>query len=563
MAGVADRALTLLGLDAARQRALDRAAAAAACGASSSASRGGWWASSSSWCIFGPLVLLLATASGFVYVAAPEPWPVQAVGIVLTGLWLAWIALPLFAFRTNESLDLSRLLVYPLSPRDLVASALLGTLFDGPSYVTLPFFLAILVGWFDQPWLLPVALAAILLAYALMMVTGQLVLTASMGLLRSRRFRDLWRSWCSRCWGRRAILINRLVETWARASDVTALRTLEPLLALRWLPPGACAQALAVAGQGDWPGAMLWLGYAAAWLALLIWAWWKLLLRMTTGAATWSLPAPKAAPARRPINTSDAIGAIGFAWLPAPARAMLVKEFKLTWRVPQRRIGLLQSVLAPFALIAAIFFGEMEALSRLPEWIAAGLPAIMLFAAWGLSTNMLGMESRGLATLLLTPAPRQQLLLGKGLAYTLMALAPTAIYAAVLAAITRSPLVVVGLLAGIGTALVVVAVNMMASVYFSYPFDENSTVRQRTGGGWQTGVVQIVVVPLTMAAIVAPTTLPMLVGVWWGLPLAVTVLGTLAGLTYALILFGWTTYYAGKVLTAREAETLAAASLAR
>jgi ABC-2 type transport system permease protein len=561
MAGVADRALTLLGLDAARQRAL--------IGLRLRLLRRQFEREPGRMVgfivflvLFGPLVLLLATASGFVYVAAPEPWPVQTVGIVLTGLWLAWIALPLFAFRTNESLDLSRLLVYPLSTRDLVASALLGTLFDGPSYVTLPFFLAILIGWFDQPWLLPVVLAAILLAYALMMVTGQLILTASMGLLRSRRFRDLAIVVFSLL-GSSCYLINRLVETWARASDVTALRTLEPLLALRWLPPGACAQALAVAGQGDWPGAMLWLGYAAAWLALLIWAWWKLLLRMTTGAATWSLPAPKAAPARRPINTSDAIGAIGFAWLPAPARAMLVKEFKLTWRVPQRRIGLLQSVLAPFALIAAIFFGEMEALSRLPEWIAAGLPAIMLFAAWGLSTNMLGMESRGLATLLLTPAPRQQLLLGKGLAYTLMALAPTAIYAAVLAAITRSPLVVVGLLAGIGTALVVVAVNMMASVYFSYPFDENSTVRQRTGGGWQTGVVQIVVVPLTMAAIVAPTTLPMLVGVWWGLPLAVTVLGTLAGLTYALILFGWTTYYAGKVLTAREAETLAAASLAR
>lgn len=561
MAGVADRALAFLGLDAARQRAL--------IGLRLRLLRRQFEREPGRMVgfivflvIFGPLVLLLAAASGFVYVAAPEPWPVQTVGIVLTGLWLAWIALPLFAFRTNESLDLSRLLVYPLSTRELVASALLGTIFDGPSYITLPFFLAILVGWVDQPWLLPVALAAILFAYALMMVTGQLVLTASMGLLRSRRFRDLAIVVFSLL-GSSCYLINRLVETWARASDVTALRTLEPLLALRWLPPGACAQALAVAGQGDWPGAGLWLGYAAAWLALLIWAWWKLLLRMTTGAATWSLPAPKAAPARRPINTSDAIGAIGFAWLPAPARAMLVKEFKLTWRVPQRRIGLLQSVLAPFALIVAIFFGEMEALSRLPEWTAAGLPAIMLFAAWGLSTNMLGMESRGLATLLLTPAPRQQLLLGKGLAYTLMALAPTALYAAVLAAIARSPLVIVGLLAGIGTALVVVAVNMMAAVYYSYPFDENSTVRQRSGGGWRTGVVQIVVVPLAMAVTAAPATLPMLVGVWWGLPLAVTVLGTLAGLTYALILFGWTTYYAGKVLTAREAETLAAASLAR
>ncbi len=559
MAGVAERALTWLGLDATRQRALiglrlrllqrqfER-------------EPGRMVGFIVFLVIFGPLVLLLATASGFVYVAAPEPWPVQALGIVLTGLWLAWIALPLFAFRTNEGLDLSRLLVYPLNTRDLVASALLGTLFDGPSYVTFPFFLAILVGWFDQPWLLPVVLVAILLAYALMMVTGQLVLTASMGLLRSRRFRDLSIVVFSLL-GSSCYLINRLIESWAQATDAAALRTLEPLLALRWLPPGACAQAIAVAGQGDWLSAGLWLGYAVAWLAGLTWAWWRLLLRMTTGATTWSLPAPKAAAPRRPRSTSDAVAAIGFAWLPAPAQAMLAKELKLTWRVPQRRIGLIQSVLAPFALIVAIFFGEMEALRRLPEWTAAGLPAIMLFAAWGLSTNMLGMESRGLATLLLTPTPRWQLLLGKGLAYTLLALAPTALYAAVLAAIARSPLVIVGLLAGVGTALVVVAVNMVAAVYYSYPFDENSTVRQRSGGGWRTGVVQVVVVPLAMAVVAAPVTLPLLIGVWWGLPLAVTGIGTLVGLGYAALLFWAMTRYAGRILTQRTAEVLAAASL--
>ncbi len=558
MAGLTDRALAFLGLDAARQRAL--------IGLRLRLLRRQFEREPGRMVgfivflvIFGPLVLLLATASGFVYVAAPAPWPVQTVGIVLTGLWLAWIALPLFAFRTNESLDLSRLLVYPLSARDLLASALIGTLFDGPSYVTLPFFIAILIGWLDQPWLLPVVLVALLLAYALMMVTGQLVLTASMGLLRSRRFRDLSIVVLSLL-GSSCYLINRLVESWARATDAAALRTLEPLLALRWLPPGACAQALALAEHGDWLGVGLWLSYASAWLIVLSWGWWKLLLRITTGAATWTLPAPKAAPARR-TPTSDAIDAVGFAWLPTPTRAMLIKEFKLTWRVPQRRIGLLQSVLAPFALIVAIFFGEMEALSRLPEWTAAGLPAIMLFAAWGLSTNMLGMESRGLATLLLTPAPRWQLLLGKGLAYTLLALAPTTLYAAVLAAIVRSPLIVVGLLAGISTALIVVAVNMVAAVYYSYPFDENSTTRQRAGGGWRTGVVQIVVVPLAMAILAAPATLPLLAGAWWGLPLPVTAVGALAGLVYAALLLGWTTHYAGKMLTGREAETLAAASL--
>ena len=262
------------------------------------------------------------------------------------------------------------------------------------------------------------------------------------------------------------------------------------------------------------------------------------------------------------VSAGNAIAAFGFGWLPVPVQAMLAKELKLAWRVPQRRIGLLQSVLAPFALIIAIFLGEMDALSRLPEWTAAGLPAIVLFAAWGLSSNMLGMESRGLATLLLTPAPRWQLLLGKGLAYALMALIPTALYAALLAVIARSPLIVFGLLAGVSTALVVIAVNMVAAVYYPYPFDENRTTRQRSGGSLATGIVQIVVVPLAMAIATAPATLPMLLGVWWKLPL-LTAIGTLAGLVYAGVLFAGIAHYAGQKLTLREAEVLAAASLVK
>lgn len=560
MAGVAERVFGLLGLDAARQRAL--------LGLRLRLVRRQFEREPGRvvgfvlfLVIFGPLLLLAAAASAFVYIAAPQPWPVQTLGLVLTGLWLAWIVLPLLAFRTNEGLDLSRLLVYPLSTRDLVASALLGTLLDGPSYVTLPFFLAALVGWLHEPWLLIILLPALLLAYLLMMAAGQLVLTASTGVLRSRRFRDLAVVLFSLL-GSSCYFINRGLEAWVRAVDAAELGQLEPLLFLRWLPPGACAQAVDAAAQGDWSGALLWLGYAAAWLALLLWAWWKLLLRMTTGAAVWSPPAPPRKTQRQSIGVTDRIAAVGFGWLSAPAQAMLAKELKLAWRVPQRRIGLLQSVLAPFALIVAIFFGEMDALSRLPEWTAAGLPAIMLFAAWGLSSNMLGMESRGLATLLLTPAPRWQLLLGKGLAYALMALIPTALYAALLAVIVRSPLIVFGLLAGAGTALVVIAVNMLAAVYYSYPFDENRTTRQRSGGNLTTGIAQIVVVPLAMAIAAAPTTIPMLLGVWWGQPL-LTALGTLAGLAYAGLLFVGVARYAGQALTRREAEVLAAASLER
>lgn len=284
---------------------------------------------------------------------------------------------------------------------------------------------------------------------------------------------------------------------------------------------------------------------------------------MTTGAAAWRLPAFEGKPPpRRQAAPSERIAIPGGAWLPAPVSAMMVKEMKLIWRVPQRRIGLLQSVLAPFVLIFAIFFGEMDALSRLPAWTALGLPAVMFFAAWGLSTNMIGMESRGLATLLLTPAPRWQILAGKGLAYVLMALVPTAIYAIVLGMAAGSLLILYGLLAGIGTSLAAIGVNMIAAVYFTFPFDENNTTRQRSGGGFSTGIAQVMVVPLAMVIAAAPTTLPLMLGVWLNRP-EFAALGALAGLVYAVTFFAWATRYAGCALSLREPEVLAAAKLER
>ncbi|MBK8797656.1 MAG: hypothetical protein IPM07_15470 [Anaerolineales bacterium] len=155
-----------------------------------------------------------------------------------------------------------------------MASTLLGTLFDGPSYVTLPFFLAMLVGWFDQPLLLIVVLPAIFVAYLLMMAAGQLVLTASMGLLRSRRFRDLSIVVFSLL-GSSCYFINRGVEAWARAAGAAELSQIEPLNFLRWLPPGSVRPGGGVASAGNWGGALLWLRYATAWLAVLLWVWWN------------------------------------------------------------------------------------------------------------------------------------------------------------------------------------------------------------------------------------------------------------------------------------------------
>jgi ABC-2 type transport system permease protein len=112
----------------------------------------------------------VGSALGYLYL--PEPWPGQLLAAVLTGLWLVWIGLPLTTFSLNEGMDITRLLVYPMSRRELVAAMLLGTLFDAPTYIMLPLFLAIIAGWATSPALL-LLLPVFVVAFAQMIFSSQ------------------------------------------------------------------------------------------------------------------------------------------------------------------------------------------------------------------------------------------------------------------------------------------------------------------------------------------------------------------------------------------------------
>ena len=103
---------------------------------------------------------------------------------------------------------------------------------------------------------------------------------------------------------------------------------------------------------------------------------------------------------------------------------------------------------------------------------------------------------------------------------------------------------------------------MVASIYITFPFDENVATRQRSGGSCSTGLAQIILMPIAMAIAGLPTTVPMAAGIWFNLPLLIPI-GAFAGLAYAAALFVWATRYAGRVLTEREPEVIMAARLER
>ena len=102
--------------------------------------------------VFGAVIFLLAFVplSGFCAYglwALEGDYPSLALPLArdaLTLVFLLWAATPLLGFPLNESFDLTRLFVYPVSPARLFVGALLGGLMDRAVLLVLPLLLVLL-----------------------------------------------------------------------------------------------------------------------------------------------------------------------------------------------------------------------------------------------------------------------------------------------------------------------------------------------------------------------------------------------------------------------------------
>jgi ABC-2 type transport system permease protein len=507
---------------------------------------------------FGPMVVALAIGTAIAYRRLEAPWPPQILGLVLVGLWGIWLLSPIILSAVNEGADITRLLVYPIARRDLVVSIFLGTLFDYPTYLMLPLFIAILIG-FPTVW--PIVLLALLIAYGQMVVIGQLSQTLLGGILQSRRFRDV------------AIIIGSLLGSscyflqfgfrrWTEnAADTVseqALLALRPLNSLQWFPTGALARAVEQAHSGAWLNVGLWLSYSFLFLLLLTAIWWLLLERITTGEgfllAGIGLP-QKEKKTTRPRPSSSISG-----WLPPDIAQLAGKELKSIWRLPQRRVGLIQGIIFPFVMMGAILF-QTDGSLRLPDWIGLTLPLYALFMFWALTQNMLAWEGFGLATLLLTPIPRQRIFIAKGLAFLLVAGIPFVLISLVLVSFLRNWQSVAGLITGVNLGLTTLGVASVASVLFPVRVNLEAKSTRRsvfsTGGGCFTGLAMVFLVPTVMIMIAIPAVAPLALGAWWERP-ALALLGSLIAILYALFIFWGGTYLGGQLLLEREAQVFMA-----
>lgn len=393
-------------------------------------------------------ILGIGVAVGFLtgagYLRLPRAAGAELLFATLTLLYIGWAALPVVQYSVNEGLDVTRLATYPLTQAERMVGLTLATLMDPPTFIIAAIFTAALVGWGAGPLSVLIGVMALLLLYVHTIGLSQMIVAGLIGLLRSRRYRDL------------SIVIFALMSVACSLSGQFATTLLQhaghgALLSrldigryAQWTPPGMAARAIILAHQGETLAALPWLALLLALTPLLLAAWAWTLDRGVTSPET----AGGGGRARRaraiPAQAAGATSSARRHWISPVVAAVAVKDLRYMWRDPQIKASLLSSLVLLFVVFApGLVRGDRppppqtnyfyEHLAGLQPMLAP-LPALLIVIT--LSVNALGLERQGLQTLLLFPAKPLAILWGKNLAVAAVALAAQAVLIAASCAVT-------------------------------------------------------------------------------------------------------------------------------
>lgn len=522
--------------------------------------------------VFGPMIIAAAYGTAVGYIRLEDQWPTALLGGVLVGMWLIWLVFPIIATSLNESADITHLLIFPISQRDLVLSTLLGTLFDYPTYLMLPLFFSVFVG-FGFTSAFPIAILAILLSYGHMVLIGQFITVSIGGILQSRRFRDVAIVFFSLI-GSSCYFINlafqRGIEQFTNSLSLQeeeafsqAFANWQPLNILQWFPTGAPARAVEQALHGSWGTAVLWLLYSAVLLAALTWVWFQLLNRLATGGGFLIGGRPKEEKEKRVVQKARRRSPLDL--LPDELAALVSKELRSAWRIPQRRVGLVQGLLLPVFMMGPFLYSAdfSGGISSIPRWFGLSLPFYALFLFWSTSQNMLAWEGRGLPSLLLTPQPRWRLFWAKGLVFLLIAGIPYLIVSGAVTALLRDWLTIAGMATGFGMGIASMAVTAVGSVLFPIPINlEAKRTRGafQSGGNFKTGCAVVTVIPISIAVVNLPAAAMLGLAFFFSLPW-LGIVGALFSLVYGFGILYAGSRLAGNLLMEREPELVATMKL--
>lgn len=525
--------------------------------------------------VFIPLSIGAGIGTGIGYLNLPDLWPAHLLGIVFVVVWLIWAVMPILLFGSNEAMDMTRLLLYPLGKRDLVVTTFTGAFFDFTTYLLIPLFIAPFMRWSVWP-VLPIFLLGLLICYANLIIINQLTLIAAGGILRSRRFRDVMIVFLS-FFGFSCYFLQQGVYYFIEKLDLQNASALSPLSVLQWHPTGAVARAIQLAEAEMWWASLLWLLYSCAWIVLFLWIWQTLFRRIVTGQGFLHTGLGVQREERKERQKAEAKSVSGggqssgmrsafsriWSWLPYSSQQIFVKEMKSIWRVPQRRIGLIQGLLLPMFFAAPAIFSGDSPQEMLGDRIWVILPVYALFTTWVFGMNMLGWEGRSLATLLATPIGRWPLLVSKCLALLLLVMIPITLLSLVITIYLGNFFGLVGWSIAIGLSAAILGLMVVASVLFPYPVNLDSYRQQMSlsGGSCVAALVNMLAIPILLGVVASPIVGLIGLAIWRGQD-SLIAMATIVAPIYGALLFTVGTYIAARLLSTREPEVLVATRVA-
>ncbi|WP_055533684.1 hypothetical protein [Streptomyces graminilatus] len=292
--------------------------------------------------------------------------------LLLAAMALGWAFMPLFFPSGDETLDPTRLVMFPLRPRPLVRALLVASLVGVGPLFTLSLLAGSAIALAHGAAAFVVSLAAVPLALLVCVALARAVAAANIRLLSSRRGRDL------------ALLSGLVVGIGAQLANFgmqqlgsAGLGELDPVAdVLAWVPPASALGAVHSVSEGEYGAGLAQFALSAAALVLLLGVWSRTLTRLMTSPDGSTLQA--AEPAGKRERRSG-----GLARLLPDGRTGTVMERSLryTWRDPKTKaawatslvIGLLVPVFNVLKGTGSVYFA----------CFAAGMLGVQMYNQFG------------------------------------------------------------------------------------------------------------------------------------------------------------------------------------
>ncbi|GGO81175.1 hypothetical protein [Nonomuraea cavernae] len=286
--------------------------------------------------VFTLVMAVLLAALGFFLMSlirlAPHDIATDIVIVVYTFFLIGWMIVPLLAFGLDDTIDPARLSLFPLSTGRLALGMFTASATGVWPAATLIVTAGALAGLATGVGGLLVGLVAVLLQFALCLVTSRLITTALSGALRTRRGRDVLAVAAIF-----VVLLAQLPNLLVNSDLGDPLAILRGTAdAFRWAPSGLAAHAIS-------DGGLVGLAELAV-LALIVllvgWLWIKALSR----ALVMPDSSTQAASVRKESGLVDR-------FLPdGPLAAVVTKELKYIRREPRFRVGWFSAVVVTVVL---------------------------------------------------------------------------------------------------------------------------------------------------------------------------------------------------------------------